>query len=76
MNMTEFTEVELTEIGSRIRKRRNMMKLTQRELEYKTSIPNTIISHFEVGRRIPSLKNLIKIADALEVSLDHLVGRK
>jgi transcriptional regulator with XRE-family HTH domain len=33
------------------------------------------ISHFETGRRAPSLDNLKRLADALEVTTDYLIGR-
>jgi transcriptional regulator with XRE-family HTH domain len=34
------------------------------------------VSHFETGRRSPSLGNLIRLADALDVSLDVLCLRR
>ena len=33
------------------------------------------VSHFETGQRTPSLDSLVKLADALEVSVDVLLGR-
>lgn len=33
------------------------------------------VSHFETGQRVPSLESLVKLADALEVSIDGLLGR-
>lgn len=33
------------------------------------------ISHFETGQRVPALESLVKLADALEVSTDVLLGR-
>ena len=33
------------------------------------------VSHFETGQRAPSLESLVKLADALEVSVDTLLGR-
>ena len=33
------------------------------------------ISHFETGQRSPSFENLRKLADALNVSVDYLLGR-
>jgi transcriptional regulator with XRE-family HTH domain len=33
------------------------------------------ISHFETGRRKPSFDNLKRLADALRVSTDYLLGR-
>lgn len=33
------------------------------------------IVHFETGIRLPSFKNLVRLADALGVSMDFLAGR-
>ena len=33
------------------------------------------ISHFETGQRTPTLETLIKLADALNVTVDALLGR-
>ncbi len=40
-----------------------------------TGIPATSISHFEAQSRRPSAGNMIKLAAALDLSLDYLVGR-
>jgi len=34
------------------------------------------ISHFETAQRVPSLESLVKLADALRVSVDALLGRE
>ncbi len=49
--------------------------LNQTELAQKTSLHQTAISHFEAGSRKPSFDNLIKLADALEVTTDYLMDR-
>ena len=54
------------------RKRRD---LSQVELAKKAGLPATAISHFESGGRKPSFDNLRKLADALDVSIDYLMGR-
>jgi transcriptional regulator with XRE-family HTH domain len=33
------------------------------------------VSHFETGQRVPSLESVVKLAEALEVSIDALLGR-
>ena len=33
------------------------------------------ISHFETGQRTPTIETLIKLADALNVTVDALLGR-
>lgn len=57
---------------SKIRKKR---ELSQDALARKAGLPATAISHFESNTRKPSFDNLRKIADALEVSIDYLMGR-
>jgi transcriptional regulator with XRE-family HTH domain len=49
--------------------------LTQAELAEKASLPAAAISHFETGFRFPAGPTLLKLADALEVSVDYLLGR-
>ena len=49
--------------------------LTQAELGKRSDIAAASISHFETGQRVPSLDSLVRLADALEVSMDALVGR-
>ena len=60
---------------SRLQKTRKMRELSQDELANKANLPSTAISHFESGTRKPSFDNLRKLADALEVSIDYLMGR-
>lgn len=55
-----------------IRKVRN---LSQDELAKRAGLPSTAVSHFESGARKPSFDNLRKLADALDVSIDYLMGR-
>jgi len=50
--------------------------LTQVELAAKTGLHPSAISHFESERRAPSLRNLVKLADALDVTTDCLLGRR
>ncbi|MCF6323871.1 MAG: helix-turn-helix domain-containing protein [Gammaproteobacteria bacterium] len=59
----------------RLLQTRKMRKLNQDELANKAGLPSTAISHFESGARKPSFDNLRKLADALEVSIDYLMGR-
>ena len=59
----------------RLRETRNLRGLDQAKLGELANIPATSISHFESGKRKPSLDNLRKLADALQVSIDYLLGR-
>lgn len=49
--------------------------MNQEQLAEKAKLPATAVSHFERGTRKPSFDNLRKLADALEVSVDYLMGR-
>ena len=55
-----------------LRERRN---LTQAQLGKRAGLRPASVSHFETGQRVPSLETLVKIADALEVTVDVLLGR-
>lgn len=49
--------------------------MTQAELGLRAGLGAASVSHFETGQRAPSLESLVKLADALEVSTDVLLGR-
>lgn len=48
--------------------------VTQARLGRVTGLKPSAVSHFESGRRLPSLPNLFRIAWALGVSTDYLLG--
>lgn len=60
---------------ARLQQMRKKRNLNQEELAQKSKLASTAISHFESGSRKPSFENLRKLADALEVSIDYLMGR-
>ncbi|PIR39562.1 MAG: XRE family transcriptional regulator [Alphaproteobacteria bacterium CG11_big_fil_rev_8_21_14_0_20_39_49] len=49
--------------------------LSQGELAEKTGLKPSAISHFETGGRKASFDNLRKLANALDVTIDYLLGR-
>ena len=53
---------------------REARRLTQAELSQKTGLHQTAISHFETGGREPCLANLRRLAVALRVTSDDLIG--
>ena len=64
-------------LGKNIKKFRKKMNLSQEGLAQKAGITWSSIVKIETGAQDnPTIKTLIKIADALNVSLDELVGRK
>lgn len=67
---------EPTLFGRRLRELRDARGWTQGQLAERARVPPAMISHFETGvRGAPSADNLVKLANALEVSLDYLLGR-
>ncbi len=59
----------------RLRIARETRELSQAGLAEKAGLQASAISHFETGTRRPSFANLRRIADALQVSTDYLLGR-
>ena len=49
-------------------------KLTQAELGLKIGIDGDQIQKYESGARVPSFRRLLLILDALDVSLEQLIG--
>jgi transcriptional regulator with XRE-family HTH domain len=62
--------------ADRLRKIRKRRRLTQVEAALRTGINNMTLSHYEAGRREPTIGNLRLICDGLEVSADWMIGRK
>lgn len=63
-------------LGQRIRKRRQILKVTQRELAQALGITPQHISAIEQDKRTPSVLFLAKLAEELGVSIDYLVSGK
>jgi transcriptional regulator with XRE-family HTH domain len=49
--------------------------LSQLELADKARLQQAVVSLYESGARRPSLRNLRRLSEALEVTTDYLVGR-
>lgn len=50
--------------------------MSQAELSKRSGIVASSISHFEAGNRKPAFKSLQKLANALGVTCDYLLGRR
>lgn len=61
-------------VGDRIRECRESKGLSKTDLSEKTGLTIAAISQFESGERAPSMESLKKLADALEISVDYLIG--
>jgi transcriptional regulator with XRE-family HTH domain len=58
--------------GARLRSLRRNLGLSQEEVAHRAGIHVTYLSGIERGRRNPSLKNLRRVAMALDVSVREL----
>ncbi len=61
--------------SGRLKSARELRGWSQAELAERAKLQATAISHFETGTRSPSFDNLKRLADALSVTTDYLMGR-
>jgi transcriptional regulator with XRE-family HTH domain len=59
----------------RLKAARDLRKWSQSELAGRAGLPPSSIAHFEAGSRKPSFDTLRRLATALEVTTDYLLGR-
>lgn len=60
--------------GERLKSRRERLGLSQQELGDRVGMAYQAISRYEANRSEPSAETLAKMAAALEVSADYLLG--
>lgn len=66
---------EAVSVGMRITVARKERGLTQAELSSKLQIGRAQLANIEGDRSLPSVEVLLRIANALAISTDHLLGR-
>lgn len=66
-------EINYALIGTRIRETRKQKGLSAEELAEITNLSTVYISYIENAKRKPRLESLIKISNALEITLDELL---
>jgi transcriptional regulator with XRE-family HTH domain len=59
----------------RLRKARDLRGWNQGDLAERAGMPASSIAHFESGSRKPSFDTLRRLANALEMTTDYLLGR-
>lgn len=62
-------------IGKSIKVNRIAQNYTQKQLSQKIGVTHAAISYWENGVNIPNVKDCWLLADALEITIDELVGR-
>lgn len=61
-------------MGSRIRRARERLGISQEELAFRIGKTQNAISTYENGNRMPHLSQLPELAEALEVPIAYLFG--
>lgn len=64
----------MIEFGEKLKRLRKEKGLTQEQLATLIGVKNSVISFYEVGDRTPSPEVVKKLAVALHVSSDYLLG--
>lgn len=67
---------DLTLFPARLLEARKARKWRALDVAEISGLSAAHISHFERGTRLPTITNLVRLADALEVSTDWLLGRE
>lgn len=62
-------------IGKSIKVNRIAQNYTQKQLAQKIGVTHAAISYWENGVNIPNVKDCWLLANALEITIDELVGR-
>lgn len=65
----------MSTFAERLRETRESFGVSQSDLARRCGLEPSAISHFETSTREPSIGNLVKLADALRVDADSLLGR-
>jgi transcriptional regulator with XRE-family HTH domain len=63
-------------MGEQFARVRAAHDLTQAELAQRAGVPLRSLQEWEQGTRIPRVDRVIQLADALECTLDELMGRE
>jgi transcriptional regulator with XRE-family HTH domain len=66
-------DVELKELGRRIRTLRLRLGLTQEQLAEMSNLHHSYIGQVERGEKLPSLRTLKKLAEAMHTSVDFFL---
>lgn len=64
----------MKKFGSRLKEMRELAGMTQADLAEDSGLSPMAISHFERGRRLPSLKNFAAIMNSLGDCAAYLLG--
>ncbi len=64
----------MSDFSTNLKKFRKLKKYSQTELANFVGYGYTAIANYESGRNEPSIEVLIKLANALDITVDELIG--
>jgi len=73
MDKNDEIMVDFTALGQRVKKVRLLRELTQEQLAEKADVVNSYVGVIERGEKKASINTLVKIANALNCSVDYLL---
>jgi transcriptional regulator with XRE-family HTH domain len=62
-------------VAERLKVEREKHGLTQQQVADALKMARGAYAHYETGKNMPPIDNLLKLADLYKVSLDYLTGR-
>ena len=68
-----YEQIDFKQIGSRIRAARASRGMSQADLAARAAVSLPLISNIELGKTRMHLDTFVKVAEALQVSTDHLL---
>ena len=71
--MLTMYNIDYKELGKRIRAERRKKDLTQEKLAEMANISDSFMGHIERGGRTLSIETLVKLANALNLSIEYIV---
>jgi transcriptional regulator with XRE-family HTH domain len=74
MTRKALSEKGLKEFGDRLRSLRKTKEWTQADLAHHAGIERSMVSNYESGLNYPPIPTLIKLAAALDITVDRLLG--
>ena len=74
--LNHFPVLDMAHFAERLRHLRSERNITQARLAQLLNISARVYNRWETGDAAPHFDTVVKIADALQVSLDELAGRK
>ena len=66
----------MNDYGKNIKEARKKAGLTQKELADASGVAKITIQQYEAGKRQPRLEQLMKLAEAMKIKVDVLIGVK